>query len=207
MCEATLADRASAKDTAIVADTTSAYTYAFNPENPLFAIPEVRQALIMAIDREAIASALTFGKAADGFVPDISGGSSAALISTKADLQGAQQLLAGVELPSKSFTLTVANDAESLAIAAIVEAAWESLGFNVTVAPVSNVVTTVGEGSDAVTFNDSEIQQMVKLAALGEVITIADMFNHCPCNAQTVKSRGTATDFVKDDQAFGRGTA
>ena len=171
LSEAPLADRSANEDKATVVDDTSVYSYVFNTKNPLFANAKVRKALSMVIDREAIIEAITFGKAADGFVPDVSGGSTEALISTKANLQGAQQLIAGVDFTglSKSFTLTIANDRESIAIAAIVEAAWESLGFAVTVDPVSTVVTTVGEGAEAVTFNDSKIQQMVKLAAVGQV--------------------------------------
>ena len=136
MSDAPLEERASNKDEAKVLDDLSTYTYVFNTENPLFAIKEVRQALSMAIDRNAIVNAITFGKAATGFIPDACIDAAtkdpfrehADLISKGAKLDEAKTILAGVDFGtlSKSFTLTVNDDAESLAIAAIVEAAWES---------------------------------------------------------------------------------
>ncbi len=165
MTDASVADRAEYKDKAEVYDDTSVYTYVFNTTNELFAITEVRRALSLAIDRNAIAEAIVFGKAADGFLPDICGGSSDALISTSADIAAAQQLLAGVDLSgvSKSFKLSVADDEESLLIASLVEAAWEQLGFNVTVEPVGTVKSVVLENEIA----DSGIQWLVKEASYG----------------------------------------
>ena len=170
LTDAPLTERAANKDKVKLIDDTSVYTYVFNTKNPLFANEKVRVALSMVIDREAIVNAVTFGKAADGFVPDVSGGSSETLISAKADPAAAQALLDTVDLTgvSKSFTITVADDPESVAIAALVEAAWESLGFSVTVEKVSYTATTVGQGTEAVTFFDSTIQQRIKLASLGE---------------------------------------
>lgn len=165
MCEATLADRASAKDKAIVADTTSAYTYIFNPENPLFAIPEVRQALIMAIDREAIAEAITFAKAANGVLPDVCGGSDSDLISTTAKIDEAKALLSNVSFAgvSKSFSITHANTELEIKIAEMVCEAWKELGFNVTARPVGNTKNKVGDSE----FYDSRIQMLLKEASFG----------------------------------------
>lgn len=162
MTDASVADRANGGDKY---DDTSVYTYVFNTNNPLFANAKVRKALSMAIDRQAIANAVKLGKAANGFIPDFMGGSSEALINTSADLDGARALLAEVDLTgiSKSFTLTVNNDEESKTIAALVEAAWESLGFNVTVklAGVKNAVV------QEIQITDSEIQWLVKEASYG----------------------------------------
>ncbi len=178
MSDASLADRAANKDSAMVADDLSTYTYVFNTEKELFAIKEVRQALSMAIDRNAIISAITFGKAATGFIPyackDAGGDSFRAedLISTSAKLEEAKALLEDVDLGgiSKRFTLTVNNDEESRAIAEIVAAAWEELGFTVKVDYVDVRRSSIMDfaNNETVTISDSELQSIVKSASRGD---------------------------------------
>ncbi len=176
MTDAPLAERAENKKNASVADDLSTYTYVFNTDKELFKIPEVRKALSLAIDRDAIIDAITFGKAATGFLPDSvldpdTGKSFNKtvddLISTSKKVSDAAALLASIDLSNvdKSFTLTVNNDEESLAIANIVKAAWDSLGFSVTVKPVGYVEVTVGEGATSNVIRDSEIQVLVNNAA------------------------------------------
>lgn len=162
MGDAAIEDRANAT---AVYDDTSVYSYVFNTANPLFADTRVRQALSMAIDREAIVAAVGLGKAANGFIPDFMGGSSDALINTTANLEQARKRLAEVDLTgiSKSFTLTVNNDEESKAIAELVTAAWRELGFNVTVKTAGVVNTVVQE----IQISDSEIQWLIKEASYG----------------------------------------
>ena len=168
MADASLADRAEFKKKADVADDTSVYTYVFNTELPLFADVNVRLALSAAIDRNAIIEAITFGKAADGFVPDISGGSTESYISAAADLSKAKQYLSkanqSVVNANKNITLTIDSDEQSKAIAEIVKKAWEDLGFYVTIDPVAPVTTEFQSGSDAV---DSGIQHFIKSVAMG----------------------------------------
>ncbi len=165
MTDASIADRASNVGGANVFDDTSVYTYIFNTGNPLFADARVRQALSMAIDREAIANAVHLGKAANGFIPDFMGGSSEALIKTTADIEAARTLLNSVDFGnvSKSFTLTVNDDEESKAIADLVVAAWRQLGFTVTVKTAGVVNTLVQE----IQISDSEIQWLLKEASYG----------------------------------------
>ena len=168
MADASLADRAEYKDKADVADDTSVYTYVFNTALPLFADVNVRLALSAAIDREAIIEAITFGKAADGFIPDVSGGSDEAYISSTANLTKAQQYLAqadqNVVNNHREITLSIDSDEQSKAIAEIVKKAWEKLGFYVTVEPLSAVTTEFADGSQA---TDSGIQYLVKSVAMG----------------------------------------
>ena len=157
--DASLADRVANKDKAVVADDTSVYTYVFNTKKPLFSDSRVRKALSVAIDRNAIIAAITFGKAANGFIPDVSGGSSAALISASSDVAAAEALLAEVDLSSydKRFTLAINNDEESRVIAEIVKASWEALGFDIEIVYLENVV--VGD------YYDSGVQVAVKEAS------------------------------------------
>lgn len=168
MADASLADRAEYKDEAEVADDTSVYTYVFNTALPLFADVNVRLALSAAIDREAIVEAITFGKAADGFIPDVSGGSADSYISATANLTKAQQYLAQADQSvvdsNREITLSIDSDEQSMAIAEIVKKAWEKLGFYVTIEPLTAVTTKFADGSDAV---DSGIQHLVKSVAMG----------------------------------------
>lgn len=174
MTDASLDDRKANKDEAEIYDDLSTYTYVFDTTNPLFAKKEVRQALSLVIDRNAIINAITFGKAADGFVPPLAAENiEQSIISAEAKKAEAEQLLAGVNFAgiSKSFTLTVNDDAESIAIAEIVEAAWESIGFNVTVKAVGTVESEVIDFANSTTIKvlDSEIQYLVKEASKGNV--------------------------------------
>ena len=171
MQDAPLADR-SANAASKVKDDTSVYTYVFNTEREMFADARVRLALSMVIDREAIVEAVTFGKAADGFLPDVSGGSDKALIKTTSDdaaMSEAKSLIKAAGFEGKlSFTLSVADDEESRAVAEIVVAAWKELGCNVKVDYLAGVDTTIGVDPDTVTFSDSEIQAIVKDASYGD---------------------------------------
>ena len=174
MTDASLDDRKANKDEAEIYDDLSTYTYVFDTTNPLFAKKEVRQALSLVIDRNAIINAITFGKAADGFVPPLAAENiEQSIISAEAKKAEAEQLLAGVNFAgiSKSFTLTVNDDAESIAIAEIVEVAWESIGFNVTVKAVGTVESEVIDFANSTTIKvlDSEIQYLVKEASKGNV--------------------------------------
>ena len=169
MADATLKDRVEYKKKADTADHTSTYTYVFNTANPLFADVNVRLALSAIIDREAIVEAIVFGKAADGFIPDVSGGSDEDLISTTANETKAREYLAkadqNVVASNKSFTLTIDSDEQSKKIAELVEAAWETLDFDVTVevaAPVENEVNDM-------LIVDSGIQYLIKDASYGKV--------------------------------------
>lgn len=173
MSEAPLSERAEHKDDATVVDDLSTYTYVFNTENPLFAIKEVRQALSAALDREAIVEAISFAKPATGFLPDCVAGSvyGKDITNRLQSQKTAEQLLAGVDFSgiSKSFTLTVNDDEQSVAIASLAKAAWEKLGFNVTINKVSSITTRIldSQSSEYIDIQDSAIQAIIKDASYG----------------------------------------
>ena len=177
MCDAPLADRAANVKEADAYDTFSTYTYVFNTENPLFKIKEVRQALSLVIDRNAIVNAITFGTPATGFVPTIIDDPASRdsfredheLISASPNLAQAQSLIASaskqLEGLDKTIVLTVNDDQESIAIANIVKGAWESLGFTVKLEILGSMINLVTENDIEV--YDSWIQYIVKSKALG----------------------------------------
>lgn len=137
------------KKTAEVRDSAITASYYFNTENDLFKKPEVRQALSMALDRQAIADAVVFAKAATGFIPygvdDANGkgdfreeaDSNGALISVAADIDGAKALLKSAGVTKGKFTLTVRNREEDQFIAKLVADTWKQLGFTVKVEALS----------------------------------------------------------------------
>ena len=140
------------------AETTSSlstHTYYLNENaeiggQKLFAVKEVREALSLAIDREAIANAVVFAKAATALVPfGIFETDSAKkdfrkvggdILSATADLSAAKAKLsaAGVNASSFSFKISVpAYDEVHVLIAEMVADAWKALGFKVTVEKVA----------------------------------------------------------------------
>lgn len=114
----------------------------------LFAKKEVRQALSMALDREAIANAVVYAKAAEGLIPygifekDASGEfrkNVSVKLMTTAQMQEAKDLLATAKVtPSNySFSIKVASYSEvHNTIVNMVADAWNELGFKVTVEQV-----------------------------------------------------------------------
>ena len=111
----------------------------------LFADAKVRQALSMAIDRQAIVDAVVYAEAATGLVPTgvFEAGNrkktfrdqcSATYGTLSTDLEAAKQLLkdAGVKPSQYTFELTVAAyDDVHCAIGEIIVENWKALGFKV----------------------------------------------------------------------------
>lgn len=131
--------RADYEKDAEISDLLSTHSYIFNTENELFASGDVRRALSMALDREAIANIVTYAEPATGLIPDAvydkkvgdsfreNGGD---LISVTADAAGAKSLLAG---KGGSFTITCRSNAADIAIAEYCKDAWKALGFDVSI--------------------------------------------------------------------------
>lgn len=132
----------------------------------IFSKTEVRKALSLAIDRNAIAEALVYASAADGVVPytlrnradrkDEFREKAESYIATSPNLDEAKSLLAsaGVTASKYSFSITVASyDEEHLAMADLVKAAWSSLGFKVTIKALTpvEIIQMVDKDGDAST--------------------------------------------------------
>ena len=120
----------------------------------LFANEKVRQALSLAIDRNAIVDAVVYAQAANGLVPTgvFEAGSrktmfrdacTAAYDTLKTDTAKAESLLAeaGIKPSKYTFQLTVAAyDVVHCAIADVIVENWKALGFNVSVKKLDTIV-------------------------------------------------------------------
>ena len=142
-----VANRADYKSKAKATDVASVHTYIVNSENELLSKPEVRLALSMALDRQAIADLVVFAKPATGFVPSMTTDKTAKdsfrknggdVISAAADLEGAKELLANAKVKGGSFTLSYLDGETEKAIADYAAKAWGELGFTVKTKALNN---------------------------------------------------------------------
>ena len=119
----------------------------------LFADAKVRQALSLAIDRNAIVDAVVYAQVATGFVPTgvFEAGSAKSLfrdacntnyeyLSTDTTKAAALLAEAGIKPSKYSFELTVAAyDEVHCAIGEIIVENWKALGFNVTLKKIGTI--------------------------------------------------------------------
>ncbi len=176
--DASLAVRTAERENAKVYDDLSTYSYLFNTDKAIFKNANVRYALSIAIDRAAIEKAVVFAKAATGFLPDpiaetLYGNEvpERILLDYNSNLAEAKELIAAANIPEEemAFTLTINNDEESIAMATIAKRCWASLGFNVTVEPVSSIQSTIKDTltDESHKIEDSAIQTLMKEASYG----------------------------------------
>lgn len=196
-------------------DALSTHTYVLNqnalinrvdgePAEKLFANADVRNALSAAIDREAIAEAVVYAKAATALVPYgvYNAGNKGSLFSkaktfravggdiieTSKNLQEANALLAkaGVTASNYAFSISVpAYDDVHVAIAEMVAANWSALGFNVTVNAIDTIENddkdkTTGETNKAIrddVFAENFRAGNFEVAAVDYVAYSADAFS------------------------------
>ncbi len=118
-------------------DTYSTHTYIFNTTKAPFDNADVRKALSLAVDREALADLVVYAKAAGGVIPAgisdtgkkdfrTNGGN---LITS--DMAEAKSLVKAANVTEKNITITIQNDDVDLAVAEYVKGQWEELGFKV----------------------------------------------------------------------------
>lgn len=158
--ELPLESRAEYQDSAVITDMMTTHTYVFNTTNSLFEKAEVRRALSMALDRQAIADIVVYADPATGYIPNkvydtVSGTSfrevGGDVISASADVSGAKSLLQSAGVTSGSFTLSVRNTPVDVAIAEYVKGVWESLGFTVEL----NKVSATPNAEDSTIYTDN----------------------------------------------------
>ena len=119
----------------------------------LFANETVRKALSTAIDREAIANAVVFAKAADAFVSYgifdegtkgefRTSDKAKSLITTSANVAEAKNMLSTANIDASKYTFSIkvaAYDDVHVKMTEMICEAWKELGFNVSVELVSPI--------------------------------------------------------------------
>ena len=167
MGDVPLSKRAELKKQAHVTDANSTYSYMFNTANELFSDYRVRQALSMAIDRQAIADAVVYAEPATGLIAKTvfnatSGKTFRAVqgdvLSVSGDVDGAKALLKEAGVSGGSFTLKYRQNEVEQLIAESVAAVWEDLGFKVTLAPLTATVEHATVNSSKVDYYRDSVQ-------------------------------------------------
>ncbi|MBR0302848.1 MAG: hypothetical protein IJQ80_03270, partial [Clostridia bacterium] len=140
--EIPLDKRAEYRDYANLYDYPATHTYLFNEKNELLSDPDVRRALSIAIDRQAVADLVVYADPATGVVPPITYGvdhkntfrsEGGELISASANVSEAKNLLRSAGVSGGELTISVRNDEVDLAVAEYVKGVWEDLGFDITI--------------------------------------------------------------------------
>ncbi len=186
----------------------------------LFANKAVRQALSLALDREAIAEELVFAKAADALVPETLlnrpdrkatfRDKVGSLIATSPKLDEAKQLLKDADIdPAKyEFSITVfAGDSDHVAAAKLTQAAWKALGFKVNLnelAPVEIInvdPTTLKKEPSGVyenPYKDALKSGNFEVIALDLVSTSVDVFGYLAPFATGFSGNAIEMDYHKN---------
>ncbi|MBQ3063834.1 MAG: hypothetical protein IJC99_03420 [Clostridia bacterium] len=156
-----------------ISDAASTHVFYMNENRAPFDKLEVRQALSLALDREAIAEAIVYAEAATALVPNsirYRADKKAAfrkkaedLLDTSVKLEEAKALLKQVGVNGGAFTLTVnATSEEHVAIAEMAKKAWSKLGFDVTVEQLKPQEVYIEDGATK-TFQGYDIPYQTKL--------------------------------------------
>ncbi len=194
-------------------------------DKAIFADKNVRKALSLALDREAIAQQLVFAEAADGLVPHtiLNRADRKAefrkkaeqAIATSANVDEAKSLLAtaGITASNYSFSITVsAQDTDHVATAELAKAAWEALGFKVTVnaLDVYEVKTETEPGSgkfESAGYYNSAYQEALKsgsfeVIALDVVASGVDAYSYLAPFATAFSGNAMSINFDENGYSY-----
>ncbi|MCI8332480.1 MAG: hypothetical protein HFE78_06615 [Clostridiales bacterium] len=124
-------------------DMLTQHVYYFNTKNETLSKPEVRAALSLAVDREAICEIVNYTVPAKGFVQTgiYKDGKRKSeyresyddLIAANGNMDEARSMLRSAGVTRGSFTLSCRDSEVETAVAEYVKSVWEELGFTVTI--------------------------------------------------------------------------
>lgn len=144
----------------------------FNTTNEILDDAKVRQALSLALDREAIAALVKSGTAASTLITDgvfetkrktsFKENSGDYALSTTGDVNAAKQLLASAGVSGGRFTITVRATETDIAIAKYAAEVWEGLGFSVGIKVCGYDIVTYVERQYIATDKKDENGKVIK---------------------------------------------
>lgn len=181
--------RSEYKKSAKTADIPTVLTFVLNQDNKTLAKAEVRRALSMSLDRNAIAELLVFADPATGFVPSVTNDKTSKdsfrknggdVISSSADTEGAKALLSDAKVKNASLTLGYLDSATETAVAEYALEQWKALGLNVK----TKVYKNAKQLSNA--YNDREFEILL----IDSQILSKDAFNAFASFASTFSGMG-----------------
>ncbi|MBQ6892922.1 MAG: peptide ABC transporter substrate-binding protein [Clostridia bacterium] len=167
MGDVPLSKRAELEKNAHVTDANSTYSYLFNTENELLSDYRVRQALSMAIDRQAIAEAVVYAEPATGLIAKTVFNATSGktyrtvhgdILNVAGDIDGAKALLKEAGVKGGSLTLKYRQNEVEQVIAEAVATAWGDLGFDVTLIPLTATIEKVTVNSSKVDYYSDSVQ-------------------------------------------------
>lgn len=144
----------------------------FDTANEIFDDVKVRQALSVALDREAIATLVKNGTAAGTLITDgvfetkrktsFKENSTEYALSTTGNLDTARQLLASANVSGGKFTITVRATETDILIAQYAAEVWSSLGFEVGIKVCGYDIVTYMERQYVTTDKKDENDKTIK---------------------------------------------
>ena len=204
------------------ADIPVTHTYFFNTNNEILSNANVRKALSMAIDRQAIADMVVYAKPATGFIPykvydadnktyfrDVAD-ADGAKISVAGDVAGARSLLSSAGVSGGTLSIAVRDDEVDYAVAEAVKSVWEELGFTVKIRVLTytydaeDSTVIVDEFQRAYTNGDFDViavdVQMLSSDAYSALAPFAVAFsgNGVDMNSENYNMRGHVTGYNSD---------
>ena len=155
------------RSSAVITDTLSTYSYAFDCSNPLFEKAEVRRILSAVLDRDHIAEIAVYGKAATGLIPKTvcegtkynAWTAKTKLSTTAISIDEANAALNAAGAVKGAFELTCKDETIAKQIAEYAKTQWEKLGYTVTVKPVSNEYREVAYNDSTIIVYDDVLQK------------------------------------------------
>lgn len=180
------------------ADYPATHTYYFNENNELFSNPDVRRALSMAIDRNAVVDIVKYAKPATGIIPPVIHDSDERsfrevggdLISAEADVAGAKSLLSKAGVKGGEFAISIRDDEVDEAVANYVKGVWEDLGFEIEIKKLR--YSTNADDSTIVTdnFYNTYINGEFDVIAIDMTLLTSDAFSALAPFAKTYSGYG-----------------
>lgn len=208
--EMAIESRSAYEKSAEVLDRAITTSYYINTENRLFQKAEVRRALSLAIDRQALAELVVFAKPATGYIPGGVNDANAKgdfrseggdILETGANLDEAKSLLKSSGVTSGSFTLSVRDTEFDVTVANAVADAWKSLGFNVKVEALGSKAIANEIAGQSVIYTDLYNEALIN----GDFDVIAVDYNMLAPNAFNALAQyaagysGNGVDMESDD--------